>query len=378
MKSSFVTLCLLVFTFFLLFLIAGCQGLSNMPIATPGTSPGSGGATPQHNTFVFAANASTGKVSEFHTNPDGTVTPISGSPLSLGATVIRTAGNHLFVVTDANLVSYNVDPSSGTLTQVGSMPLPPPSSSLQGNRRVIAADTKNVYVDGKNPAGDYALFGFTVSTDGSLAQAPGFPLFVGNGCPDLCGIPGLLAMNSHFLWLSITPGGHGPGQRIVFSRQSDGSLQRTDAQGGTVTSMLPHPNGELEYEVDDRLMANRIDASGRVHFLFAMDDQRYNTAILDRAGKFLLATDFRAPENQLEVRIFTINQSTGDITRLGNATVFAGNTGAMTFDPTSRFLLMPGSNNNLLVFNFNPADATFRQIQDVAAIGVGQPYFVVF
>jgi len=41
-------------------------------------------------------------------------------------------------------------------------------------------------------------------------------------------------------------------------------------------------------------------------------------------------------------------------------------------------LLMPGSNNNLLVFNFNPADATFRQIQDVAAIGVGQPYFVVF
>ena len=378
MKPTLASLRLLVFTFFMSILIAGCAGLGNPPAAAPGNPPGNGGGntTPQHNTFVFTRDLTTGNVLEFRTNSDGTLTAVSGSPLSLGARAIRTGGSRLFVATDTNLVAYNVDPASGGLTQVSSIALPPASFGIE---RHVAADTSHVYVDGKNSAGDRAVFGFIVGANGSLSAAPGTPPSVALSC-DLCSSPVLMEMNSHFLLVSMSEAGHGPGAVDIFSIQADGSLKEASGLLGTGISIALHPNGQFEYDInaDEFFEGNRIDSSGQVHNIFSRNDSSvsFGAVALNPAGTILLVSAAQS-QTVLEVQSYTVNQSTGDITKMASPALFPRNFGSATFDPTGRFVFM-NQDNHLLVFSFNSADGTFKQLQDIAAAEMGQLYFVVF
>jgi hypothetical protein len=204
--------------------LAGCGGVSaNTPKPTPTPMPTPPGATPTptpaaaHGTFVYFGTSASNTVG-YKLNPDGTLVPLPGSPFAVSGNLVA-AGNFLAASSSNTVSTFQVDPASGALSPAGSG-----SASGAGS---IAADTRNIYVTGNNPANNTTgIYGFALSGTGALTPLAGSP-FTFTGACDLCDVPSSLALNNGLLGRRAGPGadsrnfrhwasGHPASRRIDF------------------------------------------------------------------------------------------------------------------------------------------------------------------
>jgi len=309
-------------------------------------------------------------------NSDGTLTALSGSPFSISAWNIAVSKNFLLAAT-TDLVSYQIDPASGALTKASSVPIPG-APTPAGQSRALAADANNAYAFGKDGNANYAIHGFSVAANGSLTTVAGSPFLFGNGC-DLCDTPFVSTINSSFLMIGAD-GFHSLGDVTVFARGTGGTLAPKQTLGSNIiVSVAIHPSGKFGYAVDGAtgsMMVLNIAANGQPSMrtsFFDSPNAIFKAVASEPGGKFLLAVDDDGAASRL--RVFAVNQSTGDLTEVGSPVSTGGTRGsAVTVDPTNHFAIVSNgagfdASQDLVVFSFNPDTGAVTKIKSVPSGG---------
>ena len=134
--------------------------------------------------YVYVSNgfpAGSNDVSALHINPDGSLTPVSGSPYPTGGTIteglsITPDAQHVYVAEFGTngVAGFNVRTDGGLSTAPNS-PYTPAASALGV---IPSPDGQHVFVWNHNAD---TIGTWTVSSDGSLSQIPGSPVPIPGG-----------------------------------------------------------------------------------------------------------------------------------------------------------------------------------------------------
>jgi 6-phosphogluconolactonase len=132
--------------------------------------------------FLYSANPGGTKpsISGFTVNVDGPLVPLSGSPFSTAVSSnITNFGAYLFFTSVAAVAEFGIDPTTGLLSAISSVPV-----VLGANVNSITRDPADQFLYLAN-AGSMNVSGFSVdtSTGGTLTPIPGSPFAAGNS-PD--------------------------------------------------------------------------------------------------------------------------------------------------------------------------------------------------
>ena len=370
MKKFIPAWSVFVLGLFIIAFLAGCGSVSSSPAPTPtplpNPSPTPITPTPTpppaaHGTFVYF-NTSASNTIGYRLNPDGTLTPLAGSPFAVSGG-LAAAGNFLAVASGSTVSAYAVDPASGGLTQTG-------TATVNGGG-AIAADAKNVYVAGNIPANNSTgIYGFALSATGMLTPLAGSPYTFTGAC-DFCDVPVALALNNNFL-VQGGVGFHGVGDFTTYLRGAGGVLGAaqilgTDAEEAVT---IQRPTGSFSYALDTSdfsLNEFTINASGKATpgaQLFV--DHQPQSLTTDVTGKFLLVLDTAGV-----VHVFTINPANGDMSQIGTSEAAGANPGGITLDPSGNFVFVPqaanpnfpAAVNQITVFTFDPASGAMKKLQ---------------
>lgn len=150
-----------------------------------GTGLGSQGAIQLDGTYLLAVDAGSNQVSVLRTNPDGSLTPVLGSPFSSGGVKpvsIAVHGGLVYVANDGNATT-SANYTGFFLTPFGQLvPLPnstvnaPGAANDLGDVLFNSTGTKLVGTE----VASSLIDSFTVRWDGRLTSAPGSP-YAGQG-----------------------------------------------------------------------------------------------------------------------------------------------------------------------------------------------------
>jgi 6-phosphogluconolactonase (cycloisomerase 2 family) len=251
--------------------------------------------------------------------------------------------------------------------------------------QVLAADDANVYVNGRDAAGNFAIYGFTHSSaDGTLAPLSGSPFFCGDGT-DFCDQPISMAIHKQLLMV-----GGGSGDRMMtgnvtaYPRSEAGVLEpRKNSPGGSPTSIAIHPNGRLVYSVDvsqgqgvllQLLIAPDGTITGEMSLFQLNVDGSYTAVAIDQTGKYLLTLEETAAF-ATRLKVFTIDETIGNLTPVGSPVVTGGVGGNfIAFGPTGNTVYVvhgggTSPSNDLSVFSFDHASGALTKIQSVPTGG---------
>lgn len=363
-------LCLLLVAF-----TVGCGGGSAStskptPMPTPNPAPNPGSApsptptptpTPAaHGVFLYVSNSGS-QTAGYKLNPDGTLVPLAGSPFAVNGR-LAAAGSFLAVSSSSTVSAFQVDPSSGALTQSG-------TGQVNGGGP-IAADATNVYVTGNIPANNSTgIYGFAVSGTGALTALAGSPYTFTSAC-DLCDVPDDLALNNNFL-IQGGVGFHTVGDFTVYVRGAGGVLGPAQILGTDVqTSVtIQHPTGLFSYGLDptDSLLTEFIISStGKAAPGAQMFVNNAQEILVDNTNRFLLVLDTTGV-----VHVLSINPGTGAMTQIGTSEAAGNGAFEISMDNTGRFVFVsqtanpnfPGSTNQLTVFTLDPGTGAMKKLQ---------------
>jgi 6-phosphogluconolactonase (cycloisomerase 2 family) len=364
---SFLVLALLVICS-----LAGCGGVSahNAPTPTPTPMPTPPGATPTptpaaaHGTFVYF-DSGLSQVIGYSLNPDGTLTPLAGSPFAINGG-LAAAGSFLAVSSGSTVSTYLVDPSSGALTKAGN------GTVVQGAGAAgIAADANNVYVAGSIPAStSTGIYGFALAANGALTSLAGSPYTFTSAC-DFCDVPFVLALNSNFL-VQGGVGFHGVGDFTVYPRGAGGVLGKAQILGSDAEERvsIQHPAGNFSYALnidDSGLTEFTIGAGGNATAGSQLFTGSGQDMVVDSTNKFLLVVDIAGV-----VHVFTIAPADGSISQIGTSEAAGNGATGIAMDPSGHFVIvpqsasstnLPGAANQITVFTFDPASGAMKKLQ---------------
>jgi 6-phosphogluconolactonase (cycloisomerase 2 family) len=365
MKEFNSALSLPILLLALLVLFTGCAGLSANPSANPAPTSAA------HGTFVFVSgfDGNAQQTNGFRLSPDGTLTPIPGSPFPIAGDLV-VSGSFLIGRGGKGLTSYRVDPGNGRPVPVDSVAIP--------SAGVMAADAKNVYVNGSTSNFDSVIYGFRVGPSGALTPLPGAPYMYAQGCggnPDImCPMPtlGRMALNDTFFAVAEI-GFHDSGGLVVISRESSGALQGVHKVGFSDQDRvaLPHPGGNIVFSSNSMstagLTSYSLDPSGNPT---AVTSFPINSGITDEAvdptGKFLFGVDGNGA-----VHVFTLDSATATFGHIGASEPAGDGADLMAIDPSGRFVIVAQSSNlalsappdQITVFTFDPVSGAMKKLQ---------------
>jgi hypothetical protein len=349
--------------------LAGCGGVSaNSPRPTPTPTPNpspspnpSPTPTPAaHGTFVYFSTDASNTVG-YRLNPDGTLVALAGSPFAVSGNLVA-AGNFLAASSSNTVSTFQVDPASGALSPAGSG-----SASGAGS---IAADTRNVYVTGNNPANNTTgIYGFALSGTGALTPLAGSP-FTFTGACDLCDVPSSLALNNGLL-VQGGVGFHTVGDFTVYARGAGGVLGPAQILGTSAIGpvAIQHPEGSISYGLDGAIFSLdefTIAPSGKA----TPGPQAFvdNPAdiLIDNSNKFLLMLDSGGI-----VHVFTINAGSGALSQIGTSEAAGTTASTFAMDTTGRFVFVsqdanpfsPSALKQITVFSFDPGSGAMKKLQ---------------
>jgi len=367
MNKSHSAWSVLVLGLLMIAFLAGCGGVSaNTPKPTPTPMPTPPGATPTptpataHGTFVYFSTSASNTVG-YKLNPDGTLVLLAGSPFAVSGNLVA-AGNFLAASSSNTVSTFQVDPASGALSPAGSG-----SASGAGS---IAADTRNIYVTGNNPANNTTgIYGFAIAGNGALTPLAGSP-FTFTGACDLCDVPSSLALNNGFL-VQGGVGFHTVGDFTVYARGAGGILGPAQILGTSAIGRVAvqHPGGSISYGLDPdtfSLDEFTIASSGKatpgpeIFVDFPVD------MLIDNSNKFLLVLDSGGV-----VHVFTINAGTGALSQIGTSEAAGTTASTFAMDTTGRFVFVAQDANpfsssalkQITVFSFDPGSGAMKKLQ---------------
>jgi 6-phosphogluconolactonase (cycloisomerase 2 family) len=366
--------------------LAGCGGVSANPgpTPTPTPMPTPPGATPTptpaaaHGTFVYF-DSGLSQVIGYKLNPDGTLTPLAGSPFAINGG-LAAAGNFLAVESGSTVSTYLVDPSSGALTKAGS------GTIVQGSGASgIAADANNVYVAGFIPANtSTGIYGFALAANGTLTPLAGSPYTFTGAC-DLCDVPFALALNNNVLIQGGT-GFHGVGDFTTYARGANGVLGKAQILGTDAEERvaIQHPAGNFSYALnidDSNLSEFTIGASGTATPGSGPFTGSGQDMVVDATNKFLLIVD-----NGGMVHVFTISPADGSVSQIGTSEAAGNGATGIAMDPSGHFVIvtqsatgtnLPSIANQLTVFTFDPTSGAMKKLQSYPQPGTPGEVVVV-
>ncbi|HEV8181036.1 MAG TPA: beta-propeller fold lactonase family protein [Candidatus Angelobacter sp.] len=365
MKEFNSALSLPILLLALLVLFTGCAGLSENP------SPNPAPTSAAHGAFVFVSgfDGDTPRTNGFRLSPDGTLTPIPGSPFPIAGDLV-VSGSFLIGRNGKDLASYRIDPGSGRPVVVDSVAVPSPG--------VMAADAKNVYVNGTNSNLDSLFYGFSVGPSGALTPLPGAPYTYAVGCGGnldiTCPMPilGRLAVNDTFFAVAEI-GFHDSGGLVIIPRQSSGVLQGGHKTGFSDQdrAALTRPGGNIGFSSDststEGLTSYLLDASGNPTRVTSFPiDSGITDAAVDPTGKFLLGVDGKG-----SVHVFALDSATAAFSQIGASEPAGDSADLMSIDPSGRFVIVGQSSNlalsappdQITVFTFDPASGAMKKLQ---------------
>ena len=358
--KNFVSACgVFILSVFLTLALAGCGGVSANPRPTPTPTPPGATPTPAaaHGTFVYFDSGSS-QVIGYRLNPDGTLTPLAGSPFAINGE-LAAAGNFLAVASGSTVSTYLADPASGALTKTGSGTIVQAAGTTG-----IAADARNVYVAGSIPANtSTGIYGFALAANGMLTPLAGSPYVFTQAC-DLCDVPVALALNNNVL-IQGGVGFHGVGDFTVYPRGGSGVLGKAQILGTDAEERvaIQHPGGNFSYalNIDDSSLSEfTIDAAGKPTPGAQLFTGTGQDLTVDNTGRFLLVVD-----NLGVVHVFTIDPAAGSMSQIGTSEAAGNGASGIAMDPTGRFVLVSQSAgaNQITVFTFDPATGAMKKLQ---------------
>jgi 6-phosphogluconolactonase len=202
-------------------------GALGSPISRSGPA-GSGGIVATSGKFLYVSDAQLDEIDAFSINASsGALTPITGSPFSVGSFPALAAsglamdpqGKFLFVTeTSGVVVGFHVNDSSGALTRVPGAPVFSGSDPLGA---VVDRQGKFLYVANTGDSNG-SLSAFAIdSGSGALTAVPGSPFPT---VPD--GGPQFLAVHSSGKFLYVSLGGYSARKNLVgaFTIEANGAL----------------------------------------------------------------------------------------------------------------------------------------------------------
>jgi 6-phosphogluconolactonase (cycloisomerase 2 family) len=276
------------------------------------------------NKFVYLPTSDTAAASPlygFKVGKDGTLTTISGFPMTVSASAILFTPNGKFAYTvnfNTNTIGeYSVNTTSGVLTSTGSVT----AGSSEVASIAITPKGKFAYVPniGSNNIGAYSID----PTTGLLTPIAGSPFSSGNKFPE----SDVISPSGKFLFAYAFDG-----STAVFSVNSTtGALT---AVSGSPFPGLPNNGGD-----------NAIDPTG--HF--------YYTAPISSAG----------------VAAYAVNQSTGALTEVPGSPFPAGSDPfGITADPSGNYLYVTDVASNEFPFYVFSIDSTSGALTPVLSEGL--------
>ena len=304
-------------------------------------------------------------------NPDGTLTALPDSPFPVSGNVLplvnlAVSGNFLLVTNQESVTSYEIDPSSGSLTRAQTVSAPG-STALKADP--LAADSKNVYVGGELASGTSVIYAFSIDAKGSLTAISGSP-FLFNHCP-CWPVRSIAVQNSMLLASSTGDPATSSGPLAVYSIQ-DGALtlkQILDTDG--LWDLALHPSGQVMYAESSPF--------GIEGFIFGSDGVLSQSSVITRflggthmtmdpTGKFLASISEGRSDGLVEV--YAIDPVTSRLTQFG-VPVLTGFPVAdgIAFDPSGRFFVF-SAGGGLTVFSLDLASGTMTKIQSAPTSGL--------
>jgi 6-phosphogluconolactonase len=168
--------------------------ISGSPFSLGGTPPGAGGLSPfvADGVYLYATDLNARAVAGFSfDNNSGALTPVPGSPFPAGHTPVQAAqagtqGKFLYVSDNGDsaggILGFTIDPNTGALTPISGSPFPTgPTGSFPGPSALIAnGNFLYVALAGTvNANNQIVVFSIDQNT-GSLTPIPASPFVTGN------------------------------------------------------------------------------------------------------------------------------------------------------------------------------------------------------
>lgn len=379
----------------------GSTSASGGVSGTGGSSDSSaGGATASSVQYLYTANGGSNNISGFKINRDGTLTTLSGFPMSTTAPAgkLSAAKQSLLLGGSDNsgvqLALYNIAPGTGQLTLQSS------TTSVAGLSGVLDPNAQYAYVPSGSPTTSGTLSGFNVS-NGTFTSTPGSPyqFAISGGSNPVFAQMVTVDPDAKFIYMPLnlenqhTPSGW---FGVATRNSSDGSIGGFNGYAAGCISaggmaILPQTGNTLVYSscVDQSngqfwIVVVSIDQStGALTDLGGAWSDPTNTQhiaplAIDRSGKWLAGVDV---QNNI-VHIMAINPN-GKLTDSNNHDFATGSSPAdVAFDFTGKFLyIINGGSNNIGAYAFDPSTGLLTDLpgspyptgQAPGALAIAQP-----
>jgi 6-phosphogluconolactonase len=268
-----------------------------------------------------------------------------------------------YVSTATTLTTYSIDSSTGELTPLAGAPLAFPASTPTSGQIAIDPSGQLLYVIQASSVYGYAINPAT----GALTAVPGSPFAVGVG-------PTALAFDAAGTHLYIAggelPTGYVNTTLTAYSVASSGALTSLASYSviGKLSTMATAGNYLYVAALDaDAISVYSIGSTGELSAtgpLYGTNPGPYSIAI-DPSGAVLYVANGSVTtvsgSSGGYISTYTINSSTGALTPVaGNPTPVTPN-GAISIDPTGKFLFVPIT-GGVAVFAINTATGAFATI----------------
>lgn len=291
-------------------------------------------------------------------NSDGSLTALAGSSFTVPGDALAASGTHLFSVGQSQLVVYGIDSQTGSLTAQSQAAVPDAS--------LVAATGGFVYAMTTPSGGGAGLYAFSVSQNGALTPIAGSPTTHIQGPCDLCLRPLSMTVDAKYLAVGDGDGPHSAGAFDLYTRQSNGAVQRTSAVGASsITSLALNATDTFLYAIqsgDDSILVSSIDANGQmkvIQDLFPPDF--FVSAAPDPGGKYVVAASASS------LIAYAVG-SDGKLATQASSVQTASNTFPATviFDPSGHFLVLANS-IGLTSFSFNQSSGALARTGSAAS-----------
>jgi len=330
------------------------------------------------NYFVYVASSTSHDISAYSISPDGSLTPVPGSPFLSGGAGAETNGiaidpqGNCAVASNENnssIQAFSIDGLSGILSPSGGLVSAGPPSTLNGpNPGVFHPKGQFVYVPNEQQA---QIFGFIENLDCGLTPIPGSPFAVPGGP-----FTDSVAIEPTGRWLYVTIDNI-PGGVSGFSiNQDTGALTpiigSPFAAGGDPDALALHPSGRFLYAAnynDNTISGYKInpltgDLTPIAGSPFAMRGSGPDAIVMHPSGKWLYsANDINIVPGVGNTDGFVIDQVTGALTLMPGSPFLAlapsNSSSGVAVDPSGAYLYLANENsNNLSIFSINQANGT--------------------
>ena len=310
-------------------------------------------------------NAASNGVAGFAVGTDGSLAPLPGSPWLVGVTEANFGGDadsvrvhastrRVFASNALGLGVWDVNPSSGALTEVAGSPF-------------LVSTTGAFYGVDVTPAGDVVflpdytnnvMYALAVAGDGSLTPVPGapFPSQVTGGM-DIAKI----RPDGQFLYVSDESG---PTKITVYAVATNGVLTEIGGSPFTATGsgwgLEMHPSGKFLFHPADSVLSE-LEISAPTGTLTLDDEQTgfsqiNGLAFTGDGGRLFALENGSDPE----LHVYDVNNGNGTLSEIaGSPFTLLGvsNAGAIDVDASGTFVFVPDDGDpDFHVFVMSTAD----------------------